>query len=154
MPIKILTTPNIDLLIASEAATIPTVFDHSKCLPHHPNTFMHFGTHLSSAPARAGRKILGREHLPRAPLVVQGIGEVLTAHCGPDERRRRVEELESALTKIGLRQSAKPSRGNTIWQSFALTLLNHPLPPFNVKPKLYAPCQIKQKPSNQVEFPG
>ena len=54
MRIKILTTPKHNLLIASEPATIPTVFDHSKCLLHHINKSTHFGTHLSSAPPRAG----------------------------------------------------------------------------------------------------
>jgi hypothetical protein len=46
MRIKILTTPKHNLLIASGPATIPTVFDHSKCLLQHINKFMHFGTHL------------------------------------------------------------------------------------------------------------
>ncbi|KAJ7723480.1 hypothetical protein DFH07DRAFT_783523 [Mycena maculata] len=58
MRIKILTTPNTDLLIASEPATIPTVFEHSKCLPHYTSKSMHCGTHLSSAPPRASRRIL------------------------------------------------------------------------------------------------
>ncbi|KAJ7702733.1 hypothetical protein B0H17DRAFT_1127675 [Mycena rosella] len=42
-----------------------------------------------------------QRHLARALLGAQGTGEILTARWGADELRRRVEEWESAWTKIG-----------------------------------------------------